>query len=151
MTLIEVIFKGSFSKLDFSFLEKLIDEARELYFVSPEIPSVKSFDEVLIALNSNTYVDLVINTDHLIISEKTIPRVFMNLGRDDEDIEVLFYFDLNDLNEGSQKNNIDHLKKWVMNTESQFNFQYSICQADNANEDEYYFDSNGMGRLYEEL
>jgi hypothetical protein len=149
--LIEVIFRGQFSTLDFSFLKKLIDGAKEIYFVSPEIPSIEAFDEVLDVLNSNAYVDLVVNTDCLKIYGKIVSRVFINLGRNDEDIEVLFYFDLKDLNEDTPKSSIDYLKKWVMNIQNEYNFQYFICQMDNASINEYYFDSNGIGELYNEI
>ncbi len=63
----------------------------------------------------------------------------------------MFFFDLEDLNEATQKMNIDYLKEWAEEIQKEYNFNYFICQIDNANKEEYYFDSNGIGKLYDEI
>ncbi|HEY8956687.1 hypothetical protein [Chitinophaga sp.] len=73
--LIEVIFKGLFSTLDFSFLKKILPGAREVRFNFPEISFRRGYDEILNIVNSDTYIDLVINTDYLSIEGKIIPGV----------------------------------------------------------------------------
>lgn len=82
---------------------------------------------------------------------KIVPKVFINLGRDNNDIEILFFFDLRDLNEATPGKNIDYLRKWMSEMKRKYHFQYFICQDDNAGEDAYYFDSNGIGRLYNKI
>lgn len=149
--LIELIFKGTFANVNLIFLKKLVAEAKEIYFNSPEISSIKTFEKVIETLISNTYVDLVITTDNLHINKETVSNVFINLERNDEKIEVLFYFDLNDLNKSISTESIDYLMNWMLEMQHEHNFQYFICQMDNADKNEYYFDSNGIGELYKEI
>jgi len=149
--LIELIFKGSFINLDFNLLRNLIKEADEIYFVCPEISSIRTFDEAYKVFQLNTYVDFVIKTNHLHIDQKNVERVFINIGRNNDDIDFLFFFDLKDINEGDKKRNLMLVRQWMAQIQKKYNFQYFICQMDNANNDEYYFDSNGVGRLYKEL
>lgn len=89
--LVEVIFSGTLSTLDFSFLKKLLIGAKEVRFNFPETNSIGNFDEILSEIISNSYVDLIINTDYLEILGKDISKVFINLGRDEKEIEVLFF------------------------------------------------------------
>ncbi|WP_265130975.1 hypothetical protein [Chryseobacterium oranimense] len=145
--LIEVIFKGLFSVIDFSFLEKILLNAKEVRLNDPEINFIKKFEETINVIHSNSYLDLVINTDFLDIKGKIIPRVFINLGRNNEEVEILFFFDLNDIKESNFKMNIDYLKSWTEEFQKKYNFEYFICQPDNADQHEYYFDANGQGKL----
>lgn len=146
--LIEVICKGLFSALNFNFLEKILLHAKEIHFNDPELNSIKDFDEVISIINSNPYFDLVINTDFLDIKGKIVPRVFINLGRDNDEVEILFFFDVKDLEESNFKMSIDYLKDWIEEFQRKYNFNYFICQPDNADQYEYYFDTNGQGKLY---
>lgn len=149
--LVEVIFRGLFSIVDFSFVKKLITDAREVYFTSPEINLQITYNTVIRIINSNSYVDLVINTDLLQMKNKIVPNVFINIGRNNEEIEILFFFDSNDLKESNEKMNIDYIKYWTVEFQKKYNFEYYICQMDNADEGEYYFDSSRIGQLYEKL
>ncbi|MDP9957133.1 hypothetical protein J2X97_002799 [Epilithonimonas hungarica] len=149
--LIEVIYRGLFSIVDFSFVKKILVDAREVYFTSPDVNSPIIFNSVVSIINSNDYVDLVINTDCLKIKNKIVPKVFINIGRNNEEIEVLLFFDSKDLKESNEKMNIDYIRNWTIEFHRQYNFEYYICQIDNADEGEYYFDSNGTGYLYNNL
>lgn len=149
--LIEVIFKGVFSTLNFSFLGDLFIKAKEVRFNDPEIDLVKDFEKMTAIINSNDYFDLVINTDFFSVSRITVPKVFINLSRNKEEVEILFFFDLEDLRETDLKKSLDYLKKWVQEFQNKFGFEYFICQIDNANDDEYYFDIKGFGKLYNNL
>ncbi|SFN28184.1 hypothetical protein SAMN05421594_2032 [Chryseobacterium oleae] len=146
--LIEIICKGLFSVLNFNFLEKLLLNSKEARFIDPEINSIKDFDEMINIINSNSYCDFVISTDFLDIKGKIIPRVFINLGRNNDEVEILFFFDLKDLKESNFKMSIDYLKDWVEEFQKKYNFNYFICQPDNADLNEYYFDIHGKGKLY---
>lgn len=145
-SLIELIFKGNRQSISLNFLEKIIIEAREIYFNSPELSTIKTFDQVVKIIDSNSYTDLAISTDKLEVYKKTIPKVFINLGCDNDEVDILFYFDLNDLNEPTLKANIDYLNNWAIEFKVKNGFDYFICQPD-GNEDGYYFDNNGIGNL----
>ena len=47
--------------------------------------------------------------------------------------------------------NIDYLKNWMQGFQHKYSFRYFICQMDNAGKDEYYFDSNRIGKIYDEI
>lgn len=40
---------------------------------------------------------------------------------------------------------------WTKELQRRYSFEYFICQIDNAAKDEYYFDSNGIGKLYKDI
>lgn len=146
--LIEIIFKGGFPTLNFSFLKRLLLNSKEVRSMDPEINSIKDFDEMINIINSNSYCDLVISTDCLDIRGRIIPSVFINLARNNNEVEILFFFDLMDLKESDFKMSLDYLKDWIEEFQIKYNFNYFICQADNADQDEYYFDINGKVKLY---
>lgn len=146
--LIELKFIGLTPILNFSFIGELSINAREMRFYSPEINFSGESDELISVFNSNDYVDFIINTDHLSIKGKNVQRVFINIGRNEDEIEVLIFFNLADLREPTAKMAIDYLKSWTPEFQRKYDFEYFICQIDNASEDEYYFDSIGLGKLY---
>ena len=147
-TLIEIVLKGLFSTVNLSFLKRQLDKAKEVRFNSPQLPQVSTFDEVAEVFQQNTYVDLVITTDKFCIDDRMVKNTFINLGRNDNDVELLLYFDLKDFDVDYDRLSIDYLKSWVDRFARQYNFEYFIAQMDNAGEDEYYFDKNGFGPLY---
>ena len=133
------------------FLKNLIEESERFYFVAPEDSSVMSFNEVIETINSNVYIDLVINTDALNVFDKKISNVFVNFGRAADETEILFFFDLRDLNTLSNKAGLDYLKTWAIDFKTKYSLDYFICQLDNGDKDEYYFDSFGTGKLYDNV
>lgn len=145
--LIEIILKGLFSDIDLSFLSKIISNSKEARFNSPESYLNKTFEEISEIIHSNEYVDFVITTDVFNISEKVISNVFVNLTKDGDSIELLIYFDLLDLNNINEMDGINTLMDWTDKFKRKYNFNYYVCQLDNADEHEYYFDSNGVGPL----
>lgn len=149
--LVDIIFRGTFSKLNFSFLESLLVNSKEVRFNDPAIDLVKDFEKIIAIIKSHDYFDLVINTDFFTVDEKTVPKVFINLSRNKQDVEILFFFDLDDLKEITLKESLNYLKEWMQKFQNKFGFEYFICQIDNANEDEYYFDIKGFGKLYNNL
>ncbi|MGM9508120.1 hypothetical protein ACS5NO_10340 [Larkinella sp. GY13] len=150
-TLTEIIFKGISSILNFSFLADLLIQAKDVRFHAPDVPSTKNFEKIINIFNSDNYIDLVITTDNLNINGKYIPKVFINLGRNNEEFEILFYFDLKDLRGVNLKENIDFLKDWCYTFKNQYNFTNYVCQIDNAGEEEYYFNNAGLGSLYKKI
>lgn len=77
--------------------------------------------------------------------------MFVNIGRNDDDFDLLFYFDIKDLDGNNYKLKVDHLNTWANNFCDRHNLNYFIGQMDNANDEEYYFDSNGIGPLYDKI
>lgn len=147
-SLVEIIFRGLLSSIRPDFLKDLILKAKDLYFNSPAVSAVRTFEEVTQIINSHSYIDLVINTNELGIYEHNLPRVFINFGRNNDEVELIFFFDLKDLSEPTIKESLDLLQNWVSEFKSAYQFNYFICQIDNAAKDEYYFDTFGKGKLY---
>lgn len=149
--LIELVFKGVISDLNFDFLKFLLKNARAVRFNFPETEFWNDFEEMVSVFTSNLYVDLVIDTDCLVIKDRVIPKVFINVGRNDHEIEILLFLDAMDLKEPTPSMNIDLLKSWMEEFQKTYHFKYFICQMDNADENEYYFNSYGEGKLYDQL
>lgn len=148
ITLTEVIFKGSFIKVNLSFLKTFIKDSKETRFNFPETRVLLAYDDIVRAFSSSDYVDFVLSANKVEIGDKFIPNVFVNLGLNEGIYELLLFFDLADINSKSHMESINLLKEWTNKFQKQYGFEYLICQLDNGNQNEYYFDSNGIGPLY---
>lgn len=147
--LIEFIYRGLSKDVQTEFLKELLTEAREVYFNFPKVnATILSYSDVVKVIDSENYVDLVINTDYLHINSKVVPKVFINFGQSDENVELLYFFNSDDLGCLNNKAAIEYLNGWADNFFKTYRFNYFICQMDGADEDEYYFDSLGKGKLY---
>lgn len=151
VTMIEIIFKGRFSKIDFGFLRNLIFASKEVRFNDPAMYSFENIDDVITVFDTNSYFDFVITTDMLNIDGRTVPKVFINIGRDSQDIDLLFFFDLKDMQGDSLIGDLEHLKKWVSDFSNQYCFDFFTCRIDIGAKEDYFFDSNGYGRLYDQI
>ncbi len=149
--LLEIIFKGLFSILNLGFLPKLLVNAKDVRFNHPEISNPENHAEISKIFKNNEYVDFVIISDEFCLDGKITPKVFINLTKDKDNFEMLIYFDLHDFNKKDEKNGIDDLINWADSFKRDYSFNYYVCQIDNANEKEYYFNSNGLGPLYQRL
>jgi hypothetical protein len=140
ITLVDLIFKGSFSVINFGFLEQLILQSRETRFNYPENASVKTFDDIMMIIKSNHYVDFIISLNFMAINDINTPDVFINIGREDEKIEMLLFFDMKDLNKDFSKG-LDYLYNWSVFFKNKYNFGSFFCQIDGGgiDENDYYF------------
>ncbi len=94
---------------------------------------------------------MVINTNRLEVFSELVPRVFINFGCDDGNVELLLFFDVYDLTKLTEKEGIDYINQWMMKFKDDYGFDYFICQMDGAGDGQYYFDNRGKGKLYDEL
>lgn len=142
-TLIDLTFKGIFSNIDFTFLKKVISQKREMNFNSPENTTVSTFDDIMNVFASNEYVDFTISSDSLDIYHINIIDVFINIACDNENFDMLLFFDLKDLNNDFYEG-LDNLYHWSMDFKNKYNFESFICQTDGVNtKEDYYFNSDG--------
>ncbi|WP_166923471.1 hypothetical protein [Flavobacterium poyangense] len=149
--LVDLLFKGKLSKIDFSFIDKMLENSREIRFSYPENSSASDYSEIIKILYSNDYVDFVVTTDVLNSDGIRIENVFINIGKDNEEVEVLLFFDLFDIGYKTATDNFLILDNWAKKNQANYNFELMICQMDNGNENEYYFDSNGFGPLWDSV
>lgn len=148
---IDLIFKGKASLVDLSFLRQLLDNAKESRFNDPERVSFEDYEELLKIIKGNDYIDFVITSDNLAIDNLTIKNVFVNLGLNEGEFELLYFFDLRDLNFSDSNNSLVFLKDWAGKFCYRYSFDYLLCRLDNGTENEYYFKKDGFGPLYETL
>lgn len=148
INLVDIVFTGEYSSLDFEFIKNLMSKSRVVRFNSPEISAPGKYEEAIAVFNSNEYADLVVITDHLDVDGVIIPHVFINLTRDENEFELLFYFDLKEFSSGAYKEKFAMLEAWARAYKANYGFNYFVCQINHASEEEYYFDSNGLGPLY---
>ena len=135
--------------IDFSFFENILYSMREVRFNYPEHKNSLNYHELDNILKSNEYVDFIITTDFLSLDDINIENVFINLEKDDKEVELLLFFDIYDIRHETSIDNLLILNKWAKKFQSKYNFEFTICQMDNGNKNEYYFDSNGLGPLYQ--
>ena len=149
-TLTEIIFRGSALCVDLSFLKILMSGCIVSRFDVPEVDNVIEYKAALEVISSNEYIDFVVTANKISIGERSLQNVFANLGLNEGHYELLLFFDLKDLDYRSYKASIDSLKEWTDKFQKDYNFEYAVCQLDNGSENEYYFDSNGLGPLYKQ-
>jgi len=152
ITAIDIIFDGKFSTVDLhSLLEALLVNYKDIYFNEPEDVSFETRDDIINIFNKEPSIDFVISSHGLNIFQISIPNVFIQFFVHEGEIELLLFFDFKDLDFSDYKTSIDQLRLWTAKFQEKFKFEYVRCQIDNGNEDEYYFDSNGIGPWYELL
>ncbi|PWV47623.1 hypothetical protein [Chitinophaga sp. S165] len=146
---VDIIFQGKYDKIDFSFLKGVLPKSRDRIFTSPEISAPDTYDAIIEVFHANSYADLIMATDHLAVNEVSVPRVFINLTRDENEFELLFFFDLRDHDPSLSRSKMNDLKMWAETYSATYAFDYFICRIEGANPqpDEVYFDSNGYGPL----
>ena len=148
---IDLIFKGEASLINYSFLKDLLENCKEFNFHFPENVTSTDYKDVINIFSTEEYVDLIINTDKLKILKCEVPNVFINLGLNEGVLELLFFFDLADLNIGGYKNTLEFLKSWAIEFRDKHGFENILCQTDNGDSEEYYFDDDEFGPLYKRL
>jgi hypothetical protein len=146
--LVELIFRGKFNLNKLSFVTELLKNTKEIRFNFPGIETHLNYKEIVDVFDLNDYVDFVITTDNLNISGQPVKNVFINIGLNEEVLEFFFFFDLKDLNKTSDKMSLDFLRMWCNEIIKKYSFESNICQIDNGNVLEYFFDETGLGPLY---
>jgi len=149
-TLIDVIFKGPLNGLNLDFIKGLSSEARELRLDYPEVAG-EGDDEIWSIFINNSESAVTIGTDKLLFLSQIVPNVFINIIRNEEQVELLIFFDLMDLMGHTYKERIDKVKSWSEELLRNANLKYFLCRFDNGDEDEYLFDSNKYFPLYFKL
>lgn len=149
--LIDIIFKGKKTKVDLSFIEKIIKDSFEIRFNSPEIYNVEKYSEIISIFNSNNYIDLNFNNPTLNIDDFSINNVFIDITIEENNIELLLFFDLCEIGFVNNKINIDFVKNWCSSFIKKYLFELVLCQMDNGDEKEYYFINDEYGPLYYNL
>lgn len=148
---IDLIFKGSCQQIDISVLRQLTLHASEVRISTPEDEDILfENDEQLIALVSKLDdIYLVIGNDHCILNSEPVRAVFIDATRNGDSFEILFFFSIKDFGSGTDMERMTQLNDWAQSFQQQYGFSYFVCQMDNGDKDEYYFDSNGRGPFYQ--
>ena len=147
---IELIFRGGISKTDLSFVDFFLSKAKVIRFHYPEGLNLDSTVAIKEVFRQESYVDLVVENESLIILDIPIPNVFINIGLKDGLIELELFFDSKQLNDNG-KEAIDQTRKWALPFCKKYQFESVVCQMDGANENEFYFNESGVGPLYMNL
>ncbi len=142
ITLVDLIFKGSFSNICFDFLNNINSDFEDRTFIFPENVSIKTFDNILNIFKLNDYVDFKISAKTITFNNIILPNVFVNIGRDNNDVEMLLFFDVKDICENFNQG-LTILQDWAITFKNTYNFDAFFCQTDGTNyEEEYFFKSN---------
>jgi len=78
---------------------------RDVTFNYPENIDTSNYDEIIKILHSYDYVDFIISTDILNMDKIRIENVFINIGKDNDEVELLLFFDIYDLGDRTVTDN----------------------------------------------
>jgi hypothetical protein len=149
--LVDIIFKGKMPSLNLDFLKIWLDKCNYSYWTIPEDVGADSFADIVKTIQAESYVDFIISTNHLEVLEKHLKRVSINLVKDEEELEVLIFMDVADVDRAPIKENLTYINLWMLYMKDKYNFNSFRCQMDNGNSQEYFFDSTGPGPLMEQV
>ncbi|WP_294732462.1 hypothetical protein [uncultured Flavobacterium sp.] len=147
LTIIDVIFRGEVTKINFSFLKELLSKNSEVRFNFPEIEKNIDYDLIINHLKSSEYLDIVFSYFEL----NFVPNIFVNLGLDNKRIELIFFLDIKNIDCKTYKEFMDKLIAWGKEFASAYNFDTFTCEIDNANEDQFYYKTGKYGTFYNKL
>lgn len=147
-TVIDLIFKGDFSAINHEFLKEFMTNSEDSHFNTPEVNITSSYNDVMEVFKANSYADFVITNSSINLNENILKHVFINVTLDSGYTELLLFFDIKDLSQIDNKKKLDLLREWAMNFQNRYGFKYFVCQMDNGDEKEFYFDTKGLGPLY---
>lgn len=141
ITLIDLIFKGDLSQINFNFLDTVISQSENVNFMFPENISATTFDDIIKVFKHSHYADLTISIRSLTLNNLNIRNVFFNLGHDNKDVELLLFFDVKDINNNFQQG-LEILHNWSISFYRHYGFDSFFCHTDGTiNENDYYFKS----------
>jgi hypothetical protein len=143
ITTVDILLNGSKQEIENNFLEEFLEKASQLTFNDPPILANDNLDYILQIIKENEYIDLVIISD-LTFGEETVKNIFINIGVDNDGVEVLLFFDLLELKK-DPRTALHIIKSWCASFADTYNCHSYVCQIDNGDEDEYYFNEKGWG------
>lgn len=146
----EIIFRDELKNVQKTFFEYLIKDSFQFSLLEPKSLSDLGSIDMIDILYHSEYVDLIFNKK-LRFVDYEIPDVFVNIGIDNRLLDVLFYFDLRDFDSHNYKNIVDSLFIWSKQISQEYNIKEFVCQIDNANPDEFYFNQDQFGIIYYQL
>ena len=149
--LTEVIFHGKYSGSALRCLEALQLQSEKVYFNIPEDLTVVDSEIIMSVLEKETYADLAISTSHWKVFANIISNVYFNCIKNGEELELLFFFDLNDLDIAPETGRVEVLKQWCSEFSKEYHLGQYICRMDAAGDEDYYFDEKGYGPLFYQL
>ncbi len=76
ITLIDLIFKGDLSQINFNFLDTVISQSEYVNFIFPENISATTFDDIIKVFKHSHYADLTISIRCLTLNNLNIRNVF---------------------------------------------------------------------------
>lgn len=150
-TKIDLIFTGSFKSVALKSLLYFFRDAKNSWFNSPEISTPSKEEDIINVICTNDYIDYVISAEMVEISGTVVSGVFVNLGKDDGNLELLLSFDLKDMQKENYGTAINDLQVWSIQFRDNYGFGNVRCQIDNGGENEFYFINSTLGPLYNKL
>lgn len=151
-SLTELLFTGSPSFDKFAFIAGLLNGARDIRFNFPELGKPPDPASILPLIDTENYLDLIFVIPNLELDGANFERVFVNVGKNNDSLEILLFFDLKDSQQKDYRASIEILQKWTEKIIAETGFEKVTCRLDNASEkDYYYFDQDGFRSLYWQL
>jgi len=101
---------------------------------------ITDYMRILKVLNKEQYVDLVFDKSNIVVDEFLMPNVFVNLTKDGNNVELLFFISIKNLEDIDQF--FLKLRVWSLEFMSNTGFLKFVCYMDNFEDEGFVFDSN---------
>lgn len=144
----DLLFRGEVGKVNPSFVDDCICSCDIISEVLSETDTNNISLEklkVIVAEANDAYV--IMFESNVVKMGDSIIKPFIDVTIINKNIELLFFFGVNEVNGANNEERIAFIHEWSKHFCSKYGFEYYKFQMDGADEDEYYFDSYGLGPL----
>ncbi len=151
LTLIEIIFKGKLEKVNLNFIQYFLTDSVKIRFNYPENVEKETYESICELFLQENYIDMVIITKKFSLCNFSDKNLFINIGLDDNQIELLLFLDIKDIISTDLKEGINKLKEWAYDFFKNFSFEDMVCKMDGEDYDNNYFSKDGDGPLMNKI
>ncbi|MGE7773786.1 hypothetical protein ACQKLP_03645 [Chitinophaga sp. NPDC101104] len=145
---VDLVFRGNLPRLNLAFLEFLPDKSIEIMMDDPADVEVQTGGEIMDVFRRHPTADCIFKTNDLVIANRKLKYAFIHIMRMGNTVELLLFFDAQELSAPTFKKNLDLLAAWSASFREEFGFDEFDCRIDNGDADERYFNDQGTGPLY---
>lgn len=147
--IIELIFYGKIEGLNLQFLKEYLTTAKNTTLNGESVQLGSAYDLVDTLKQNREYIDLSFGLDSLDFNGSLIPKVYCEFGLSENgNAEVLFFFGIKDAPGEGLIEKLLFTRKWANEFKEENALETFVCQLDNGNEDEYYFNDVALGPLF---
>ncbi|WP_121964596.1 hypothetical protein [Myroides sp. N17-2] len=150
--LIDVVFIGVYNDSIYNLLSYLLLNGKMCDYAQYNGKEIAREDFHLAEIGQGSYVFFSLGMRVLTLENYVIPDLYIDFTKQDDNLEILLFFDIDNLGGITTQDKLDGLKLWCDRIKDKYSFSTYSCCMDNGDVtdiNELYFDSEGRyGSLY---